>query len=109
MPTGSADPVLDTLFLPLASGALAWPSAGSSLFLRARAGAALHAARSHRPVCEQGFKPWADALARDGFAVSESNTGRFELVMLLAPRQREESRALLARAVAQVALGGVVL
>lgn len=109
MPTGSTDPALDTLFLPLASGALAWPAAGSTLFLRARSGAALNAAREHRPVCEQGFKPWADALARDGFAVSESNTGRFERVLLLAPRQREESRALLARAVVQAGQGGVVL
>lgn len=104
-----ADPALDTLLLPLASGALQWPAPGASLFLRARTGAALNAVRRHRPVCEQGFKPWADALARDGFAVSESNTGRFGLVMLLAPRQREESRALLARAVDQAGKGGVVL
>lgn len=104
-----ADPALDTLLLPLASGALPWPAPGGSLFLRARTGAALNAVRGHRPVCEQSFKPWADALAHDGFAVSESNTGRFGLVMLLAPRQRDESRALLARAVDQAGKGGVVL
>ena len=104
-----ADPALDTLLLPLASGALEWPAPGGCLFLRARTGPALNAARRHRPVCEQGFKPWADALDRDGFAVSESNTGRFGLVMLLAPRQRDESRALLARAVDQAGHGGVVL
>lgn len=105
----NADPALDTLLLPLATGALDWPAPGGALFLRARTGPALNAARRHRPVCEQGFKPWADALARDGFAVSESNTGRFGLVMLLAPRQRDESRALLARAIDQAGSGGVVL
>lgn len=109
MPRGQDDPALDVLLLPLSSGALAWPAPGASLFLRARSGPALNAARVHRPVCEQGFRPWADRLADDGFAVSESNTGRFPLVMLLAPRQRDESRALLARAVAQAAPGGVVL
>lgn len=109
MPRGQEDPALDVLLLPLSSGALAWPAPGASLFLRARSGPALNAARVHRPVCEQGFRPWADRLADDGFAVSESNTGRFPLVMLLAPRQRDESRALLARAVAQAAPGGVVL
>jgi len=109
VPRGQEDPALDVLLLPLSSGALAWPAPGASLFLRARAGPALNAARVHRPVCEQGFKPWAERLADDGFAVSDSNSGRFPLVMLLAPRQRDESRALLARAVAQAAPGGVVL
>ena len=38
--------------------------------LRARAGVALNAARAHRPVCEQGFKPWAaEALQRDAGGV----------------------------------------
>lgn len=57
VPHGHPDPALDTLFLPLDSGALAWPAPGETLFLRARAGVALNAARVHRPVCEQGFKP----------------------------------------------------
>lgn len=103
------DPALDVLFLPLESGALDWPKPGSTLFLRARAGVALNAARRHRPVCEQSFKPWADALERDGLAVSESNSGRFARVLVLAPRQRDESRALLARAVSQAEPGGVVV
>ena len=59
-----SDPAADVLLLPLAQGELAWPAPGRSLFLRARAGAALGQARAQAPVCEQGFKPWADALAR---------------------------------------------
>lgn len=105
----AADPALDTLFLPMASGALDWPAPGQTLFLRARAGVALNAARRHKPVCEQSFRPWAEALERDGLAVSEANSGRFERVLVLAPRQRDESRALLARALAQLAPGGVVV
>jgi 16S rRNA (guanine1207-N2)-methyltransferase len=104
-----ADPALDTLFLPLTSGALAWPAPGATLFLRARAGMALNAARMQRIVCEQGFKPWADALEREGLAVSAANSGRFERVLVLPPRQREESRALLARAIEQAAPGGAVV
>ncbi|GAB2489627.1 class I SAM-dependent methyltransferase [Arenimonas alkanexedens] len=105
----AADPALDTLFLPMASGALEWPAPGRTLFLRARAGVALNAARRHQLVCEQSFKPWADALERDGLVVSDANPDSFELVMVLAPRQRDESRALLARALAQRAPGGVVV
>lgn len=105
----AADPALDTLFLPMSSGALDWPAPGGTLFLRARAGVALNAARRHKPVCEQSFRPWAEALERDGLAVSEANSGRFERVLVLAPRQRDESRALLARALAQLAPGGVVV
>lgn len=109
MALAAADPALDTLFLPLASGALDWPVPGATLFLRARAGMALNAARRHRPVCEQSFKPWAEALERDGLAVSEANSGRFPLVLVLPPRQRDEARALLARALKQAAPGGVVV
>jgi 16S rRNA (guanine1207-N2)-methyltransferase len=103
------DPALDVLFLPLESGALAWPAPGGTLFLRARAGVALNAVRRHRPVCEQSFRPWAEALERDGLAVSDANSGRFAQVLVLAPRQRDESRALLARAIAQAEAGGVVV
>ncbi len=103
------DPALDTLLLPLASGALAWPAPGQSLFLRARAGLALNAARAQRPFCEQSFKPWAEALARDGFEVAQANDGHYQRVLVLAPRQRAESRALLVRALDQCLPGGTVL
>ncbi len=103
------DPALETLLLPLASGAVAWPAPGQSLFLRARAGLALNAARAQRPACEQSFKPWAAALERDGFEVTQANCGHYARVLVLAPRQRAESRALLARALDQCLPGGTVL
>ncbi|KAA2285050.1 class I SAM-dependent methyltransferase [Arenimonas fontis] len=114
------DPELETLLLPLRMGELAWPAQGGALLLRARAGAALQAWRGCGLVCEQSFRPWAEALARAGFELSEASldpkpgptpveSRRYPLVMLLAPRQRDESRALLARAVDACAPGGVVL
>ena len=100
------DPALDTLLLPLAERLLDWPADGV-LFLRARQGAALHDAPRPGLVCEQSFKPAADALARAGWAVREADDGtRYPLVLVLPPRQRDEARALFARAVAATAPGG---
>jgi 16S rRNA (guanine1207-N2)-methyltransferase len=122
----SADRVLETLLLPLQQGQLALP-AGQALFLRARATDALRELGLQAIVCEQGFKPDADALLRAGFTLrndagpqaaddadhSEAREAdasrRFALVLVLPPRQREEARALLARAVDSLAPGGVVL
>ncbi|WP_159017019.1 class I SAM-dependent methyltransferase [Cognatiluteimonas profundi] len=107
----AGDPALDTLLLPFAQGALTWPAAGGALFLRARCGAALFDAPRPGLVCEQGFKPEADALQRSGLdVVVEADPGtRFPLVLVLPPRQRDEARALLARAIAHVAPGGIVV
>lgn len=109
MAPAADDPALDTLLLPLASGAVSWPAPGRTLFLRARAGAALEPWRGQDIACEQTFKPWADALAASGQRAVDSQPGHFERVLVLSPRQRTESRALLARAVSQALPGGVVL
>ena len=108
MPAVTDDPALDVLLQPLRDGALAWPAPGGTLVLRARPGPALLATAPHAPRCEQTFKPWADALARDGFEVSPRVDGRFPLVLVLPTRQRDESRALLARAVDALAPGGAL-
>src|SRR5690606_30906136 len=61
-------------------------------------------------VCEQSFKPEADALERAGFPVLAGGDSRHQLVMVLPPRQRNEARALLADAVARVeGADGVVI
>jgi 16S rRNA (guanine1207-N2)-methyltransferase len=107
----AGDPALDTLLLPFAQGALAWPPDGGALFLRARIGAALFEAPRPGLVCEQGFKPEADALQRAGLdvVVEAAPNARFPLVLVLPPRQRDEARALFARAIAHAAPGGVVV
>lgn len=108
------DAPLETLFLPFANGALGWPQ-GPVLFLRARDGAPLRQhAQAGQLVCEQSFRPFAEALERSGWTVRdedeiEADPTRYALVLVLPPRQREEARALFARALALAAPGGRVL
>jgi 16S rRNA (guanine1207-N2)-methyltransferase len=110
--TGSrdADVALEVLFHPFEAGALAWPNAGGALFLRARDGWPLHARAFPGLVCEQSFKPAFDALERSGLKVQGTDvTGTFPLVLVLPPRQRDEARALFARALEQAGDTGVVV
>ena len=61
-------------------------------------------------VCEQSFKPEADALSQAGFAVNVDGAPKtYELVLILPPRQRDEARALMARAVAMTKPGGRII
>ena len=119
------DAVLDTLFLPIRHGRLAWPSGGARLgaggddsavlFLRARTGGAMQGWALPGLVCEQTFKPDVDALVRAGRRVILPDEGTmpaepgYALVLVLPPRQRDEARALLARAVMAARPGGRVL
>ncbi len=99
---------LESLLLPFGSGALSWP--GSALFLRARHGWPLSAQNLPGLICEQSFKPEFDALEKCGYTLRNADDGsRFPLVLVLPPRQRDEARALLARAIAQTAPGGIVV
>jgi 16S rRNA (guanine1207-N2)-methyltransferase len=112
MATDHNDPALSTLLLPFETGQLAWPQAGGVLFLRARAGASLREVAGPGLVCEQSYKPAADVLVRQGWSLRTSDntdTARFALVLVLPPRQRQEARALLARAVESCAPGGTVV
>ncbi|MCY7312850.1 MAG: class I SAM-dependent methyltransferase [Pseudoxanthomonas sp.] len=111
MAASNSDPALDALFLPFASRALAWP-AGPVLFLRAREGAAMRQFPLQQLVCEQSYRPFADELQRAGLHVTADASAlpaRYALVLVLPPRQREEARALFARALSLCADGGVVV
>ena len=108
----SEDRPLETLFLPLNEGHLAWPASGA-LFLRARAGVPLQAGSWPGLVCHQTFAPDAAALERlrlrmltDDLATA---TQKFPLVLILPPRQRDEARALLARALRLTERGGRIV
>lgn len=106
------DPPLETLFLPLLEGHFAWPE-GGALFIRARAGAPLHARAWPGLVCQQTFQPDAAALERANLRVLthdlDTATETYPLVMVLPPRQRHEARALFASAVRLLQPGGRVL
>lgn len=101
------DPVSASLFLPFSQGLIDWPTQ-PALFLRARPSLALSRVEPHRFVCEQSFRPDFDALHAAGYALrTEEET--FPLTLVLPPRQRDEARALLARAVAATVPGGRVV
>lgn len=111
MSSNPSDPALDSLFLPFSGGALAWPE-GPVLFLRAREGAAMRQFPLEQLVCEQSYKPFAEELASGGLQViadASAAETRYPLVLVLPPRQREEARALFARALSLCAPGGVVV
>ena len=105
------DAPLKALLLPFDDGALAWPPEGQVVFLRARDGWPLRQYPLAGLRCEQGFKPLADGLRAAGLEVQPGldQAGAASLVLVLPPRQREEARALLARAVAMAAPGARVV
>ncbi|MEO8010213.1 MAG: methyltransferase [Dokdonella sp.] len=88
---------------------LALPAAARGLFLGARPGLL----RMQSPgdwTCEQSFKPLVDGLEREGLDVgSASDDERYARVFVLPPRQRDESRAMFARAFAHRADDGIVV
>ncbi len=104
------DPILDTLCLPLEDGTIAFPEDGPALFLRARTGETLRQLPRDKILCDQSFKPARDALARDGFGLRpEADDATYGLTLVLPPRQREEGRALLVRAIRATRPGGFVM
>jgi len=105
-----SDPALDTLMLPLETGAVEVPDGAHILFLRARAGRSLGALEAFDVLCEQSFAPDRDRLQKAGLTVeAETERTGFDAVLVLPGRQRQEARAQLARAVSKVREGGVVL
>jgi len=104
------DAALAALFAPFETSELTVPADGRVLFLRARAGVRLREVAQPGWLCEQSFLPFADELARNGLRVGEPAAGeRFPLVLVWPPRQRDEARALFARALHLLAAGGTVL
>lgn len=116
MSADSPDIALETLLLPVVDGPLSWPResgiAGEDgvLFLRARDGWPLHQRAFPGLACEQSFKPEADRLAHSGLPLVDERAATLHpLVLVLPPRQRDEARALYARAITRTAPGGRVL
>lgn len=110
MRADDGDVALEALFLPFIDGVLPWPAEGGALFLRARDGWPLHQRAWPGLVCEQSFRPQADALERSGATLGDADDAtRHALVLVLPPRQRDEARALFARAIARCAPGGRVV
>ncbi len=101
---------LEALFIPFHQQVLAMPASRRALFLRARAGVWQGDFAAIEWTCEQGFKPFADQLARaHAREIVIEAVQRFPLVVMLPPRQREESRALFARALRLREDNGIVV
>ncbi|MGA9341828.1 MAG: 16S rRNA methyltransferase, partial [Rhodanobacteraceae bacterium] len=77
--------------------------------MRARCNAAIREVASNAWSCEQSFKPAADLLMRAGIELEQSTAEQFALVLLLPPRQRDEARATMARALQRSAPSGIVV
>ena len=109
--------VLDSLADDAPLRALCWAlteagidtGAGPLLFLGARPGEWL-SPHATDWACEQPFRPFADALERQGAQVAPrvDDTG-FALALILPPRSRDAARAWLARAVRATREGGHIV
>lgn len=108
--TRDIDILVASLMLPFDEGRLDWPSSGRVLVLNARLAPALSRAPRGRLTCQQDFRPFVDALEAAGFSVGEPEPqARFERVLVMPIRQRDQSRASFARALGCLAPGGVVV
>lgn len=108
--TDQASAVLDALRHAIESGAVRLPPEGRVLFLRARDGLGWHALPRKGWLHQQSFKPFADALERSGLLVGEPEPeSRYPLILMLPPRQRDEARALFARACTHLEAGATVI
>ena len=104
------DAALAALFVPFETRELSLLLDGKVLFLRARAGVRLREMAQPGWLLQQSFLPFADELARNGLRVGEPGVDeKFAVVLLLPPRQRDEARALFARALTKLQPGGCVL
>lgn len=107
---GTTSAALDALHHAISTGQVDLPADGGVLFLRARDGLWWGRHSQKNWHCQQSFKPFADALERSGLQVDEPQPGQdFPVVMMLPPRQRDEARALFARAARLVEAGGIVI
>jgi 16S rRNA (guanine1207-N2)-methyltransferase len=107
---GTSSAALDALHHAISVDQVSLPADGRVLFLRARDGHWWGGHSRTQWLCQQTFKPMAAALERSGLMVAEPEAGQqFPLVMILPPRQRDEARALFARAAAHVEPGGVIV
>ncbi len=105
-----SDPALETLLLPLETGAVEFAEDARVLFLRARAGRPIADLKAFDVLCEQSFAPDRDALQKAGFKVeAETEEAGFDAVLVLPGRQRQEARAQLARAVSRARPGAIIL
>ena len=101
---------LATLRAPVDAGQIQLPPDGDVLFLGARAGTWTHDLAQSGWTCAQSFLPFANELDRLRLHVREPDpVETFALVLVLPRRQRDERRAMFARALRHLAPHGTML
>lgn len=104
--------VFETLLLALEDELVPLPEAGPILVLNAEPGPWLMQLPKERVICRASFKPSHDALKAAGFAVLPVDSVELpvsHLIIVVPPRQRDQARALYARALMAAPEGGHVL
>ena len=96
------------LSLAVDAGLLPLPAAGRIAVFRPRAEADLSALPAVRVQVVQGFRPDHDAFAAQGYAVATEAEGDYAAAVVMLPRAREETQALIATACAHVPEGAPV-
>lgn len=85
------------------------PPDGRIAVFRPRAEADLSALPKDRVQVIQGFRPDHDAWAGQGYATTAEAEGQFAAAIVMIPRAREETRALLAEAMSRLPEGAPVV
>jgi len=107
---GESQALAEALFAPVDDGEVVADASQRVLVLGARDADAWRHRTGAGWRCEQTFKPWAWAIAGAGLDVSEVvDEDDFDAVLVFAPRSRERTRALYARAAQRVRDGGVIV
>lgn len=99
----------DRLATAIASQALELPEHGPIAYLRARTGPALHLMDARRLVCEQSLRPEHDALAEQGFEVTPRALDPAAAAIVALTRTRAENFGNIARALALLPPGGLLV
>jgi len=104
--------VFETLLLALEDGAVPLPVSGPILVLNAEPGPWLMRLPKAQLVCRTSFKPYHMALVAAGLNVLPAGSvdlPEAALTIVVPPRQRDQARALYARALLAAPEGGYVL
>lgn len=103
------NPAAETLLNFLAEHPELTERCGRILFIRPVAHPRLALLKKSTVLCLQTFKPEAEKLALQGFKVTSSIEGTFDLVILLPGQQRDENLHNFARAASCLNEGGTVI
>lgn len=100
---------ISRLSTPFAEGAIAVPESGQIAILRATPSSDYSAFPKDRVVAFQSFKPLHDRLEQEGFVVGETLSQICAQTLVQVTRSKAESLGLIALALQQTEIGGLVL